>query len=66
MRGVPVEKLGNLSASVIDTSESDIQPMSAAIYQIDGVVRRASSLQMTADAKLAVKLSTNAAQEVIA
>jgi NADH-quinone oxidoreductase subunit G len=66
MRGVPVEKLGNLSASVIDTSETDIQPMSAAIYQIDGVVRRASSLQMTADAKLAVKLSTNAAQEVIA
>jgi NADH-quinone oxidoreductase subunit G len=59
---IPVGKLGNLTASVIDLSESAIQPVSAAIYQIDGIVRRASSLQMTADARL----SLNASQEVIA
>jgi NADH-quinone oxidoreductase subunit G len=51
LSSIPVEKLGNLTASSIDLSESDIQAVSAAIYQVDGVVRRASSLQMTADAR---------------
>jgi NADH-quinone oxidoreductase subunit G len=51
LSSIPVEKLGNLTASSIDLSESDIQAVSAAIYQVDGIVRRASSLQMTADAR---------------
>ncbi|MEQ1535389.1 MAG: NADH-quinone oxidoreductase subunit NuoG [Burkholderiaceae bacterium] len=51
LSSIPVEKLGNLTASVIDLTENAIQPVSAAIYQIDGIVRRASSLQMTADAR---------------
>ena len=59
---IPVEKLGNLTASVIDVSETEIEPVSAAIYQIDGIVRRASSLQMTADANA----TRNSPQEVTA
>jgi NADH-quinone oxidoreductase subunit G len=49
---IPVEKLGNTSTAVIDLSASSVQPVTATIYQVDGIVRRASSLQMTADAKL--------------
>ena len=62
--GMPVEKLSNIASLAnsveIDISETHIQPVTAAIYQIDGIVRRASSLQMTADAKS----SLNAPQEV--
>jgi NADH-quinone oxidoreductase subunit G len=60
---IPTEKLSNSSAaalSTIDISETNILPVTAAIYQIDGIVRRASSLQMTADAKL----TRNTPQEV--
>ena len=57
---IPIEKLGNLSttatSSAIDISESNIQPITAAIYQVDGIVRRASSLQMTADARLTMTI----------
>ena len=52
--GIPVEKLGNSVNTVnatLDISETNIQPVTAAIYQVDGIVRRASSLQMTADAR---------------
>jgi NADH-quinone oxidoreductase subunit G len=51
---IPKEKLSNLSATAspgIDISETNIQPVTAAIYQVDGIVRRANSLQMTADAR---------------
>ncbi len=62
--GMPVEKLSNIASLAnsveIDISETHIQPVTAAIYQIDGIVRRASSLQMTADAKS----SLNVPQEV--
>jgi NADH-quinone oxidoreductase subunit G len=64
--GIPVEKLSNLvsmaNSVAIDISETNIQPVTAAIYQIDGIVRRASSLQMTADAKgmLTMPLEVNA------
>jgi NADH-quinone oxidoreductase subunit G len=57
---IPAEKLGNsvitATSLAIDLSESNIQPVSAAIYQIDGIVRRASSLQMTADAKVMLNM----------
>jgi NADH-quinone oxidoreductase subunit G len=52
LTAVPNDKLGNISAAVIDTSKSTVQPVSVSIYQVDGIVRRASSLQMTADAKM--------------
>jgi NADH-quinone oxidoreductase subunit G len=57
---IPAEKLGNTSAVAIDLSTSNVQPVTARIYQVDGIVRRASSLQMTADARLTM----NASQEV--
>ena len=52
LSSIPVEKLGNKSSMAIDLSEPTTQPVTATIYQVDGIVRRASSLQMTADAKL--------------
>ena len=59
---IPAEKLGNASNATIDLSVSGVKPVTATIYQVDGIVRRASSLQMTADARLAI----NAPQEVSA
>ena len=57
---IPAEKLGNASIATIDISVSGVKPVTATIYQVDGIVRRASSLQMTADARLAI----NAPHEV--
>ena len=48
---LPAEKLMNKTSARIDMSTSSVQPAVASIYQVDGIVRRASSLQMTADAK---------------
>ncbi|MDO8770732.1 MAG: NADH-quinone oxidoreductase subunit NuoG [Burkholderiaceae bacterium] len=45
------DKLKNTTLANIDTSSTVVMPVSAAIYQLDGIVRRASSLQATADAK---------------
>jgi NADH-quinone oxidoreductase subunit G len=60
LSSIPAEKLGNTSNVTIDLSLSSVKPVTASIYQVDGIVRRASSLQMTADARLAI----NASQEV--
>jgi NADH-quinone oxidoreductase subunit G len=62
LSSIPVEKLGNTNTVAIDLSVSGVRPVTATIYQADGIVRRASSLQMTADARL----TTNAPQEVSA
>ncbi len=48
---LPADKLMNTTAASIDISASLVVPAVASIYQLDGTVRRASSLQMTADAK---------------
>lgn len=45
-------KLDNTTAAVVDLSECTVTPVVASIYQLDGLVRRSSSLQLTADAKL--------------
>jgi NADH-quinone oxidoreductase subunit G len=60
LSSIPVEKLGNASTVAIDLSISGVLPVTATIYQVDGIVRRASSLQMTADARSAI----NVPQEV--
>ena len=44
-------QLANSTAASIDLSPADGQPAAAAIYQLDGIVRRAPSLQLTADAR---------------
>ncbi len=56
---VDAGRLSNATRAAIDLAPAQSKPVSAAIYQLDGLVRRASSLQMTADAKLT-------AQEVVA
>ena len=44
--------LSNATSAVVDLTPATAEPAVAAIYQLDGLVRRASSLQLTADAKL--------------
>jgi NADH-quinone oxidoreductase subunit G len=53
--------LNNATSAAIDLAPATVAPVTAAIYSLDGTVRRASSLQLTADAK-----RTAAAQEVTA
>jgi NADH-quinone oxidoreductase subunit G len=60
---VPAARLGNASTASIDLSPAGTDPVVAAIYQLDGTVRRATSLQLTADGRAA---ATQSAQEVLA
>ena len=46
--------LSNVSNATIDLTSSDALPAVASIYQLDSLVRRATSLQLTADARGAV------------
>ncbi|HWP12602.1 MAG TPA: NADH-quinone oxidoreductase subunit NuoG [Ramlibacter sp.] len=46
-------KLGNATSAAADLSVAAGKPASAAIYQLDSIVRRAASLQLTADARAA-------------
>jgi hypothetical protein len=43
----------DLKGPVPGSSQSHVEPCVASIYQLDGIVRRASALQMTADARSA-------------
>jgi NADH-quinone oxidoreductase subunit G len=49
---VPVAQLSNATKAAIRLDIAATEPVSAAIYQLDGLVRRAPSLQLTMDAKL--------------
>jgi NADH-quinone oxidoreductase subunit G len=44
--------LSNACSASVDVTPAATQPAVAAIYQLDGLVRRATSLQLTTDAKL--------------
>ena len=48
---VPQARLGNSTSASIDLAPAAGEPAVAAIYQLDGMVRRATSLQLTADAR---------------
>lgn len=48
---VSAERLSNAAAQSVVTPQPDAQPCVAGIYQLDSLVRRASSLQQTADAR---------------
>jgi NADH-quinone oxidoreductase subunit G len=50
---VPATRLGNATNAAIDLVPVATGPVVASIYQLDGLVRRASSLQLTADARAA-------------
>ncbi len=47
-------RLSNATQAPIDVSPLEHQPVVASIYQLDGLVRRAPSLQLTADARAGV------------
>jgi NADH-quinone oxidoreductase subunit G len=48
---VPAALLSNACKAAIDLSAASGEPASANIYQLDGIVRRAPALQLTADAR---------------
>jgi NADH-quinone oxidoreductase subunit G len=51
---VPATLLGNApTTSQVELSTVNVAPVVASIYQLDGMVRRATSLQLTADARRA-------------
>jgi len=52
MTFVPAERLDNSTPAALVADTGDVaEPVSAGIYQLDGLVRRAHALQMTADAR---------------
>jgi NADH-quinone oxidoreductase subunit G len=50
---IDAKYLGNHTQAVIDLGAPQAPPVVASIYQLDGLVRRAASLQCTADARAA-------------
>ena len=61
---VPAVRLGNVTSSRIDLTPAASEPAVASIYQLDGLVRRATSLQLTADGRSAATQAV--AQEALA
>lgn len=53
---VPADRLGNASEADITLVAAGPVPAVAKIYQLDGLVRRATSLQLTADARQGARL----------
>ncbi|TFZ04632.1 NADH-quinone oxidoreductase subunit NuoG [Ramlibacter rhizophilus] len=60
---VRAEHLDNRTAAAIDLAEAPGRPATASIYQLDSLVRRAPSLQLTADAR-AARAAAGQAEEV--
>jgi NADH-quinone oxidoreductase subunit G len=50
---VPADRLSNATAATVDVRPVHEAPVVASIYQLDGIVRRAPSLQLTSDARQA-------------
>jgi NADH-quinone oxidoreductase subunit G len=50
---IPADRLSNATRASVAPSADAAAPAVASIYQLDGLVRRATSLQMTADARQA-------------
>jgi len=61
---VPQSRLGNSTNATVDLAQAAAEPAVAAIYQLDGMVRRATSLQLTADGRAAQ--TQQSAQEALA
>ncbi|MEO8121798.1 MAG: molybdopterin-dependent oxidoreductase, partial [Rhodoferax sp.] len=58
---VSAELLDNMTHAAVDLAPATVAPVVANIYALDGTVRRAASLQLTADAKC-----TEVVQEIAA
>ncbi|MDI1273255.1 NADH-quinone oxidoreductase subunit NuoG [Polaromonas sp.] len=50
---VPAQRLGNATQAAVKLTAAGAAPVVASIYQLDSLVRRATSLQLTADARQA-------------
>nr|MBP6853628.1 hypothetical protein [Rhodoferax sp.] len=50
---VAAATLSNRTDAAIDLSPATAEPVVASIYQLDAIVRRSTSLQLTADARVA-------------
>ncbi|QHE85446.1 NADH-quinone oxidoreductase subunit NuoG [Hydrogenophaga sp. BPS33] len=50
---VDAARLSNASSASIDMAAAEVAPCVASIYQLDGLVRRSTALQLTADARAA-------------
>ena len=50
---VDATRLSNAGSAAIDTAPAEVAPCVASIYQLDGLVRRSTALQLTADARAA-------------
>ncbi|MES2840247.1 MAG: NADH-quinone oxidoreductase subunit NuoG [Pseudomonadota bacterium] len=48
---VDAARLNNASTAMVDMASASAEPCVASIYQLDGLVRRAPALQLTADAR---------------
>lgn len=55
---VPAEKLSNEAVAHAASGGAQGEPVVASIYQLDSIVRRAPSLQLTADARRAPEVAT--------
>ncbi|RYG07937.1 MAG: NADH-quinone oxidoreductase subunit G, partial [Burkholderiales bacterium] len=55
------DALGNATSAAVDLTPGAGTPVTASIYQLDGIVRRAPSLQATADARRAAPVEGAAA-----
>jgi NADH-quinone oxidoreductase subunit G len=58
---LPADRLNNTATASFDTQVTSGMPCVASIYQLDGLVRRAPSLQLTADARAAQTAATEGA-----
>ena len=56
---VAQDRLGNHGSAAIDLAPAPGEPAVASIYQLDSIVRRATSLQLTADARAAAGYAGN-------
>ncbi|RFO98279.1 NADH-quinone oxidoreductase subunit G [Rhodoferax lacus] len=61
---VPASRLGNATTASIDVTPANGAPVVASIYQLDSLVRRSTSLQLTADGRGAATQA--AGQEALA
>ncbi|WP_137918902.1 NADH-quinone oxidoreductase subunit NuoG [Hydrogenophaga sp. 2FB] len=58
---VDAARLSNASTAAIDMSPATAAPCVASIYQLDGLVRRSTALQLTADARMSAQAVEGAA-----
>ena len=61
---VDAASLSNATSAAIDLAPAAVVPVTAPIYQLDGVVRRAASLQLTRDAQVGPSVASSESQPV--